>query len=222
VKKSTHIQLIIFDLDGTLLDTVLDVHHSINFALGEMGLAGIPLERTRTAVGPGNEEFARIALGEGNVHRMQEFFSIYRPHYMQGCLHNTRPFPGIAELLKRTGGYKRAVATNKPLKGSLPILRRLNLSHFFEPIVGPELVERVKPSPDMIHYCLDRLGVSASRTLVIGDTANDILAASRAGAASCLACWGYSPSQEELKKQADYSVRHPEEVCGILECSTNE
>jgi phosphoglycolate phosphatase len=218
VKKSANIRLIIFDLDGTLLDTVLDVHNSINYALSEMGLAGIPLTRTRSAVGPGNEEFARIALGEENLHRMREFFSIYRPHYAGNCLENTRPFPGIMELLEKTGNYKRAVATNKPLEGSLPILNRLDLAGFFDAIVGPELVDRVKPAPDMIHYCLDRLGVPASQALVLGDTANDIRAANSAGTVSCLAGWGYAAHSDEITELADYVVGHPDEICGILEC----
>ena len=120
------------------------------------------------------------------------------------------------ELLERTYAYKRAVATNKPLKGTLPILQHLNLMRFFETVVGPELVARLKPYPDMIQYCLDQVGIAASQALVIGDTENDILAARRAGVMSCLACWGYSSMQNELKEQADYAIGHPDEVCEIL------
>ncbi len=210
------IKLIIFDLDGTLVNTVQDVHDSVNLTLKEMGLPKVTLEQTKKAVGPGPAFFSKIILGEDNTHRFDEYRDIFRPIYHERCLFKTKPFPGITELLKKLKDYKLAVATNKPSNSTNLILEGLNLNGYFHLIVGADYVEHTKPHPDMIFYTCSKLGVPPQETMIIGDTDNDILAANSAGAYSCLAGWGYSSEKENLAIISDFSIEQPLDALKIL------
>ncbi len=211
------IKLIIFDLDGTLVNTAPDVHESVNLVLKKMGLPKVTLEQTKKAIGPGPAVFSRIILGEDNIHRFEEDRNIFRPVYLEKCLDKTNAFPGITELLNKLNAYKLAVATNKPSNSTNLILDGLNLKNYFKLVVGADHVEHPKPHPDMIYYACTKFQISPQQTLVIGDTDNDILAANSAGAYSCLAGWGYSSEKENLKVFSDFYIDLPVDVQEILE-----
>jgi len=204
--------LYIFDLDGTLLDTLTDLHLCINGALEQMELPVLPRHVVQEAIGPSAEAFGRVTLGGENLHRLSELLERFRVLYYQRCLDHTRPFPGIPSVLERLDSSTRAIATNKPLRGTRHILDALGLSHHFDTVIGPETVERVKPHPDMILYALDRAGVEAGRTLMIGDTENDLQAAAAAGVWSCLVEWGYSLQTDKLRESADFVISTPEQL----------
>lgn len=209
-------KLIIFDLDGTLVDTLPDIHNCVLMTLKKMGLPPVPLETTKRAIGPNHETFARIVMGGGEEKEIIEFFRIFRPIYMEKNAEQTRPFPGMTELLDSLGGYDMAVASNKVLAQTQSILEKLNLIDRFKLVVGPELVSQPKPAPDMIDFCADHFGIDSSQILVVGDTDNDIEAAQRAGAKSCFARWGYAINETELETKADFSISHPLELLKLV------
>jgi phosphoglycolate phosphatase len=208
--------LYIFDLDGTLLDTLTDVHQCINLTLKHMGLDTISRSQAQKALGPSGETFARITLGAGRTQRLDEFLIYFRPLYFRRCLENTHPFPGIVSALQHLDSRIRAIATNKPLSGTVHLLNGLNMLQHFHLIVGPEMVTHLKPHPDMIHYALAHCDATPRRTLMIGDTENDLYAAEAAGIRSCLACWGYSERMEELRERADYAIDDPGELLDLV------
>ena len=209
--------LLIFDLDGTLLDTAPDVLTCANIALAEMGLPQLTLEQIKKAIGPGPDNFVRITLGESNLHRREEFYTIFRSCYIEKCADKTRLFPGVRELLDQLPPLKLSVATNKPLVYSEKILRHLNLSDSFDLVVGPELVKHVKPHPGMVEYALKHFRIDPSRALMIGDTDNDILSAQAAHVRTCAVGWGYSDINDLKKLAPDYIVNEPGELLDILQ-----
>jgi len=209
-------KLIIFDLDGTLLDTAPDVHNCVNLALQEMGLSQVPLEQTKKAIGPGPAVFSKIILGEDNIHRFEEYRNIFRPIYLEKCMDKTIPFPGIINLLEKLHDYKLVVLTNKPSNSSNLILKGKNLLQYFDLVVGADNVEHPKPHPDMVYFACSEFNISPGQCVVIGDTDNDILAANSAGAYSCLAGWGYSSEKEKLSKISDFYIKQPQDALEIL------
>ncbi|HPG39198.1 MAG TPA: HAD-IA family hydrolase [bacterium] len=212
----TAFDLIIFDLDGTLYDTAPDVHDCVNLALNQMDLPPVSLQQTMQAIGPGPGMFSKIILGEANVHRYDEYIQLFRPLYHQKCLDKTRPFQGIVELLNSLQDYYKAVATNKPTTGTTIILKGSGLFEYFNLVIGPDCVEHAKPAPDMVYHAAAKLNVPLEKTLLIGDTDNDILAANAAGCYSCLAGWGYSAEKNKLQKISDFYAAHPLDILNIL------
>jgi len=213
-------ELVIFDLDGTLVDSAPDVLSAANKALGQMRLPLLTNEQIKKAIGPSSEVFAAVALGEHNKHRTEEFFQIYRACYLEHCADRTAPFDGIMEMLENLRSLKLAVASNKPFIFVQKILTQLGMDTLFEISAAPEVAGNPKPNPAMIHYLLDRFNVEPEKALVVGDTDNDILAAQRAGVAVCAAGWGYAEKEKILALCPDFYIRHPSELTEML-CQKN-
>jgi phosphoglycolate phosphatase len=210
------LQAILFDLDGTLVHTAPDVHAAINFAREKLGLPPISLEQALKAIGPGADRFAITVLDAENAHRLDEFIAIFRPYYLSICSQNSRPFPGIVELLESLKGYRLAVATNKRLEQTQHLLNALDLSKYFEILISPESVTRIKPAPDMIHHALDHFDLPPDQAIMVGDTDNDLLAAKAAGVTTCAVTWGYADLEFIKSLKPDYLIDKPEELLPIL------
>lgn len=211
--------LILFDVDGTLVDTQQDVYISLNLALEEMDLPNISIDTAKLAIGPGPKDFLKYVLGEENLYRAQEFRSAFRPIYWARCADHAELFPGMTQLLEKLKeqNIKLGVATNKARFGTDVIFKALKIHKSFDIIMTRDEVENAKPNPEMILSACKALNVFPERTLMLGDTDNDILAAQAAGAKSCLALWGYSNEMEKLKKLADFAVRHPLDLLQLSE-----
>ncbi len=217
----SHIELVLFDLDGTLCDTAPDVHDSVNMALEKMDLPPVSLDQTMKAIGPGPGIFSRIILGEKNLDRYDEYIHIFRPIYHDRCLTKTRLFDGIDDLIDglHDRSIKVGMVTNKPLPGTTIILKGLDRFDRFDTIICADMVEHPKPDPDMVYKACQKIGVLPEQTMLIGDTDNDILSANNAGAYSCLAGWGYSSEKDNLEMISDFRVEHPMQVLDIVDRS---
>ncbi len=208
-------KLLIFDLDGTLLDSALDVHNSINRALAIMFRPAIDMQQTKKAIGPGSWEFYRSLFGEDRE-RLEEFRTHFLSDYEKKCMVHTQPFQDIPKLLASLSQYDLAVATNKKNSTAHVCLQDAGLADYFKLVVTPEMVKKIKPAPDMIQYGLDYFSCSADQGLVIGDTDNDLLAAKAAGVACALATWGYGDMEENIRLQPDYVLANPLQLLEIL------
>ncbi|MDZ7374515.1 MAG: HAD-IA family hydrolase [candidate division KSB1 bacterium] len=221
-------QAVIFDLDGTLVDTAPDVHKCANLTLQKFGMRTISLEEAKRSIGPGPDNFARIVLPEDQRHRYNEFIGVFRIFYDRHCLDSTRPFPGVRETLEQlteSAGVPLAVASNKPKVYTMRILEALDLARFFRVVLGPEDAPRLKPAPDMLLAASAALGISPSRALMVGDTDNDILAARSAGMLVCAVTWGYSTRQELALHAPDFLIDRPQEllqVCRLVPLSEDD
>jgi phosphoglycolate phosphatase len=208
--------LIIFDLDGTLLDTAPDVHRCVNDTLKKMSLPTIDLQQTRAAIGPGPDNFAKLTLGKLAEKRFEEFLALFRPLYFRESVTLTRPFSNIEPLLSELTRVKKAVASNKSLRFSLHILDALSMTTYFDLVVGPELVEKPKPAADMIEYVLDAMHVEKNKAIIVGDTDNDLVSGKAAGIDTCAALWGYGDERIFHELNPNYIIKDPLELLQII------
>ena len=213
--------LILFDVDGTLVDTQQDVYISLNLALQEIGLPQISIRTAKLAIGPGPKDFMKYVLGEENLYRTQALRAAFRPIYWERCADHVVLFSGMMQLLVelRECAIKLGVATNKARFGTDVIFKAHDVQNSFDLIMTRDEVEKPKPDPEMISFACNKLNAAPERTLMLGDTDNDILAAKAAGVKSCLALWGYSNQMEKLKEEADFAVQHP---LGLLSLTEKE
>jgi len=189
-------RLVIFDLDGTLVDSKLDLVHSVNAARGLMNLAPISEELVASYVGNGAPVLMRRALGqdasEEDVRRALEFFLAY---YRDHMLDNTRPFPGVREALNRLaeGGARMAILTNKPVRFSQAIVDGLGLGGHFFRVYGGNSFEQKKPDPVGVETLLRESSVPREHAVMVGDSAVDIRTARNARITACGVSYGFQP-----------------------------
>jgi phosphoglycolate phosphatase len=188
--------LLIFDLDGTLIDSKLDLVHSVNAARGLMELPPLSEQLVSSYVGNGAPMLMRRALGpeasEAEVERGLDFFlKYYRAH----MLDNTRLYPGVREALDRLheSGAKLAVLTNKPVRFSRSIVEGLGLSEHFFQVYGGNSFDQKKPDPVGIEMLLTESGVARERTVMVGDSGVDVQTARNAKVRACGVSYGFQP-----------------------------
>lgn len=189
---------VVFDLDGTLVDSVDDLANSLNLLLGRHGLAPLPTDAVREMVGGGVRALiARgwrahgLAPGNGDLDRLtQEFLAIYGPRASA----RTALYPGASALLARLAGagHRLGVCTNKPTEISRKILRDLGVLDAFGAMVGGDSGLPRKPAPDMLLATLRRLATSPSEAVLIGDSGADVATARAAGTPVVLVSYGYT------------------------------
>jgi len=188
--------LLIFDLDGTLIDSKLDLVHAVNAARNLMGLPNISDELVSSYVGDGAPVLMRRALGPGasdaEVQRALEFFLAY---YRDHMLDNTYLYPGVREALDGLleGGTKMAVLTNKPVRFSRAIIDGLGLGgHFFQVYGGNSFAQK-KPDPVGIEALLAESCAARERTIMVGDSGVDVRTARNARVLACGVSYGFQP-----------------------------
>lgn len=195
------IDAFLFDLDGTLVDSIPDLTRSINLLREELNLTAITSGTVRTYVGDGVGLLLQRALPEEHVNpgNRKRFMDIYSSHLTD----ETIIYPGIMDFLELHISKPMAVVTNKPQHLAEIIVERLGLASFFQNVIGAELSLQKKPHPDMVHRALELLGSLPQRTVLLGDHHVDLRAAQAAGTRSCFCAWGLG-HDDGLK--ADYQA----------------
>jgi phosphoglycolate phosphatase len=193
------VDLLVFDLDGTLIDSKLDLALAVNATRADAGLGPLPHEIVYSYVGNGAPVLIRKALGAAASHEqveqgLQFFLNYYREH----MLDNTTLYPGVAAGLEQWAGKKKlAVLTNKPERFSRMILEGLGVGKRFERIYGGNSFETKKPDPYGLIRLMGELDVPSPRTLMVGDSAVDVQTARNAGVRSCGVTYGLQPETFE-------------------------
>ncbi len=216
---------VIFDLDGTLVDSAPDIHRCVNMALKDFELEEIGLEQTRKAIGPAGDGF-RLAILKGRRDLMPFAEKVelrYRDYYWESSTELTRPFARMEETLiaLKESGARLGVATNKPLAQSQRILDKLSLSGYMDAVLGPESVERAKPAGDMVLAAVEQLDGSADMSLMVGDTDNDSLAGRAAGVDICMVTYGYMSPEGWGPNPAEFVINSPDELVDVV-CGQHE
>jgi phosphoglycolate phosphatase len=188
--------LLIFDLDGTLIDSRLDLAASVNATRVQMGMTPLPNEQVYTYVGNGVQMLIKRALGEGasdeDLRRAQEFFlSYYRDH----MLDETTLYPGTHDALAdlSSAGMKLAILTNKPVRFSQAIVDGLGIAPFFRRVYGGNSFEQKKPHPMGIEALMHEYETDRANTVMIGDSSVDILTARNASVQAWGVSYGFQP-----------------------------
>jgi phosphoglycolate phosphatase len=208
--------LIIFDLDGTLIDSIGDIADALNAALAELGLPPHPDAAVVRMVGSGVEALARRALPAALHGRVGELIPRYRAHYQERLLGRTSLYLGVAPTLAALDRVAKAVATNKPGGPSREILAALGIAQHFVAVLGADDVERVKPDPLIVDLLRGKVGAERKRTLFVGDSLVDAATADAAGVDLCLVTYGYADPQAIAAAPARYHIDRFSELLPIL------
>ncbi len=193
---SRPIRAVLFDLDGTLVDSAGDLRNALNAVLGERGLRSLSLEEVKGMIGDGATKLVErgLAATGGDPATLMETHRAFIAHYEANASSLTRPYPGAVEMLEalQAKGLPLAVVTNKPAAATATVLEALDLARFFKVVVGGDTLPQRKPHPAQILHALEGLGVPAESALMVGDNHHDISAARAAGTAAVAVTYGYS------------------------------
>jgi phosphoglycolate phosphatase len=212
------IRLVVFDLDGTLIDSQRDLVLSVNAARARMGLDPLDDDRIASYVGNGAPTLIRRALGDEasqeDVDRALEYFLAY---YREHMLDNTRLYPGVRETIERLdeAGLPMAVLTNKPVRFSQELVKGLGVGSFFRRVYGGNSFSEKKPHPMGARTLLAELDVAAENSLMVGDSAVDVRTARNAGMWSCGVTFGFQPESFE-EHPPDFLVDRMEAVADLV------
>jgi phosphoglycolate phosphatase len=190
-KRYSGVRVLIFDLDGTLIDSKLDLANSINAMLAHMSRAPLAHETIYSLVGNGAPVLVRRALGEGATDaEANEGLGFFLSYYRSHMLDNTVTYPGVREGLKLLEGYPLAVLTNKPVRFSRAILDGLGLSPYFRFVYGGNSFEKKKPDPMGVETLLRVLKATPEEAMMVGDSEVDVRTARNAGIWACGVSYG--------------------------------
>jgi phosphoglycolate phosphatase len=218
-------ELVIFDLDGTLIDTRQDIANAANEMLAHYGLQKKSVDELTGYVGDGIEKFVERCVATQKVATqkvagsrvdLDEAADLFKGFYAERLMEFSRPYPGIVDLLQRMNGVRKAILTNKAYGMSKSIADGLGISGFFELLVGGDSLPRKKPFPDGILYILEKTGVARKHSLMVGDGPNDIVTAREAGVSSVYVSWGFSDERNLDGLKPTLRVDRPEELLAIL------
>ncbi|HEY6133046.1 MAG TPA: phosphoglycolate phosphatase [Rubrivivax sp.] len=213
--RGVPLQAVLFDLDGTLLDTAGDIALALRRAFGARGLAGPAEADVRLMIGRGAPllvERACVALGqtldaEAKATLVEGFFHYYgRLQDDDECA--AEPYAGAREALQalHAAGLPLAIVTNKQQRFALGLLKRLGLAPYLSLVVGGDTCERRKPDPQPLQWACAQLGADTARTLMVGDSVNDVLAARAAGTPVVCVPYGYNEGQDSRTLPCDAMV----------------
>ena len=215
------IRAVIFDLDGTLIDTAGEIVAAANRTLGELGLATLPPTAIAALIGRGVRSLVERALAQvegGALIQVDRAVERFEAHYAQTVGTEARLFPGVMPGLRRLAdaGIASSVVTNKPRFFTEMLLRRCEVSTFFKGVVtGDDGIPR-KPKGDMLVAACDRMGSVPGQTLMLGDSDNDVLAARAAGCAVWCVPYGYNEGRGPETLNCDRLVADIDEAARLL------
>ena len=211
-------KLVIFDLDGTLLNTIADLGEACNYALRQLGYSEHALSTYNYMVGNGVRKLVERAEPDADAETVERLLAIFREYYDQHSTDNTRPYPGIPELLRTLtdNDVAVAVASNKYQSAVEHII-----SHFFPDIpfvalAGQVDMRPVKPDPSIVFAILNEHPTPKAEVLYVGDSGVDMETARRACVESVGVSWGFRPVSELRKTYADHIVTNPSEILEIV------
>lgn len=185
------IRLLIFDLDGTLIDSEADLALSMNATLHEYGREPLSQATIASYVGRGVLVLVRRAFGpEASEEEVERAASYFLEYYRDHMLDNTVPYPGVREALEELKNFRMAVLTNKPVNFSRQIIAGLKLDRYFEYVYGGNSFEQKKPDPVGILRLMEDTGIPARSTMMIGDSDTDIQTGRNAGVWTCGVAYG--------------------------------
>jgi phosphoglycolate phosphatase len=188
------VKLIIFDLDGTLVDSGEDIARSVNELLERSERPPLDHDRIRSYVGNGVRKLLERSLGETSDRELERAEALYLSIYRRRLLETTRPYPGVVPALEALHRERPlAVLTNKPVRESLAILEGLDLRRYFRAVYGGDSFARKKPDPMGVRFLREETEAGAEETLLVGDSTIDLETARNAGIRSCIVSYGMGP-----------------------------
>lgn len=213
------ISTVIFDLDGTLLDSLQDLADSTNHVLAQFGYPVHTLEDIRRFVGNGVRVLMERAVPDNlTPSEFETVFSEFKAYYVDHCMDKTKPYPGIYELLEKlkANHYKVAIVSNK-LQGGVDELYARFFKDLVQVAVGECPEVKRKPSPDMVNKALEKLGSTADEAVYVGDSDVDLATARNSGLPCISVLWGFRDRDFLIQNGATHLVSNPDEIVSLLQ-----
>ena len=211
---------LLFDLDGTLLDTLTDIRAALNDA---MVAAGLPFEyskaKVKTFLGYGTSYLVHKALADlDNDDNYNRLMKEYMVRYAEYQIKHTKPFNGMPETLGflKDKGIKLFVCTNKPHPLAEAVMAATYPDDLFGEIRGHEEPFKRKPDPEMVDYLVEKYSLNKEETLFVGDSPADLETAQNTGLDVCICLWGYAQYKQKFLEQCQFVIKHPKELVGIV------
>jgi phosphoglycolate phosphatase len=208
------IDLVMFDLDGTLADTGTDLANSVNYVRSYLSLEPLEDRMVYDHVGRGVEHLIRSSLPDSYQDRFREVMELFLRHYELHLLDATALYPHVKETLDYFRQKKRAVVSNKLQRLTVSVLRGLGIELCFDVILGGDSVQQKKPDPASLNQVLSAFGVSPAKAVIVGDGDTDIHAGKRAGVYTCGVTYGLGNREELVAAEPDYLL---DDLCELKE-----
>lgn len=211
-------EAVIFDLDGTLLNTLEDLKDSVNYALNKYSMPERSLEEIRHFVGNGVEKLIERAVPEGTEVLIRErVFTAFKEYYALHCNDKTGLYPGISKLLSelKERNFQMAIVSNK-LQEGVDALHEQYFKEYLNVAIGAREGIRKKPAPDTVFEALRILEISKEKAVYIGDSEVDIATAANSGMDCITVAWGFRTRQEQEDAGAAIFAEKPEEIIPLL------
>ena len=211
------IKAAIFDLDGTIGDTVESIAYSGNRALRDIGYQAFPVENYKYYAGDGVDELVRRTLrdsGDTNCSQFEQMKSIYKAYFAKDCMYHVKPFPGICEMLSelKKRGIRIAVLSNKPHAQAIDVVESLFGKDYFDIVAGQKDDVPKKPDPAGVNRILEQFECSPEECLYFGDTNTDMQTGLNAKAHTVGVTWGFRDRAELEAFHPDFVIDAPRMV----------
>ena len=210
------VDLMLFDFDGTLVETDTDLVQAINYMLRTLRLQERTKEEIISFVGDGINRLIERALGQSDANLHENALDIFTQYYSAHLLDNAKLYHQVEDVLIHFAGKTKIILTNKRYKYTLPIAQGLDIEKYFVEIIGSDSTPYKKPDFRVVDLILNKYGTAKEKTVIIGDGVNDILVARNSGILSCAYLNGLGNRQDLLNLNADYYVENLLEVNALF------
>ncbi|MDR3256757.1 MAG: HAD-IA family hydrolase [Endomicrobium sp.] len=207
---------LIFDLDGTLIDSQNDITSAVNSVRRIYGLEYLPVKQVRSYLGDGVNALMDKAISETKAMVKVEILEKFKFYYRQYLTDTTVMYNGVREMLESLKNKKKAILSNKNEDFCYEIAKRLKISDYFVKVWGGDSISAKKPNPKPITDLIKLTNSDISKTVMIGDSANDFLAAKAAGIPSIAVLYGYSDLEQIQKYNPDFIAKTPQDIIDIV------
>ena len=217
-KAKVPITTIIFDMDGTVLNTLEDLTVSMNYVLSEFGMPGHTIDEYRRFFGNGVKEALRLSLPAGiSENVIEDMLPVFKKHYDAHCLDKTRPYDGIPELMKelKSRGYKLAIVSNK-IDSAVRELQQRFFAESVDVAIGEKPGIKRKPAPDMVDAAIDALHSSKDESVYVGDSEVDFLTAKNSNLPCISVLWGFRDKDYLIEQGAYCFAEKPKDILRCL------
>jgi phosphoglycolate phosphatase len=211
-----NIDLFIFDLDGTLIDSKRDIADSVHYTFKKLGLPPVDDATIYKFVGNGVTPLIEKTVLAAGGHSFKNVLEEFRVRYNEHLLDTTQLFPGIEKVLDHFSDKPKVIVTNKSQGYSEKIIKGLGLENRFKGLFGGDTSFPKKPEPDVIHHILEKFKADPQKTVIVGDSPVDLKTGHNSGILTCGVTWGFCPLEELKKIGCDHLIESPEELIRLF------